>query len=151
MRSKCAEPKPEAAPPPLWGYEIHANHRACRRAAGPPFSAKRGRRRVAADGVCKAATHRCRFVVTAVQSDSGRSSGPHPIRRHSPSNDGRLSTRYGVQPDRSLTHRTGYMADSFGHLRSRLLLLLSLLWTLWATRSVVHKSPGPPGLFQLSP
>ncbi len=43
------------------------------------------------------------------------------------------------------------MADTFGHLRSRLLLRLSLLWTLWATRSVVHKSTGPPGLFQLSP
>ena len=30
-----------------------------------------------------------------MQSDLARSSGPYPIRRHSPSNDGRLSTPYG--------------------------------------------------------
>ena len=46
-----------------------------------PFSAKRGRRRGAADGVRKAGMDRSRFAVTVVQSDLGRSSGPHPIRR----------------------------------------------------------------------
>ncbi len=37
-----------------------------------------------------------RFAVTVVQSDFARRSGPHPIWRHSPSNDGRLSTPYGA-------------------------------------------------------
>ncbi len=46
-------------------------------AGGSPFSAKRGRRRVAADGVRKAGMDRCRFAVTVVQSDLARSSGPH--------------------------------------------------------------------------
>jgi hypothetical protein len=55
-----------------------------------------------------------------------------------------------VQPDRSLTLWTGYMADTFGHLRSQLLLLLSRLWTLWATRSVVHKSTARPRLCQFA-
>src|SRR5208337_4713157 len=36
------------------------------------------------------------------------------------------------------------MVDTFGHLRGRLLLLLLGLWTLCATRSVVHKSTGRP-------
>ncbi len=39
---------------------------------------------------------RCRFAVTVVPSDLGQSSGPHPIRRYSPSKDGRLSTPYGA-------------------------------------------------------
>src|SRR5208282_2276983 len=51
---------------------------------GSPLLREAGRRRVAADGVWKAATYRCRFAVTVVQSDLGRSSGPHPIRRFAP-------------------------------------------------------------------
>ena len=47
-------------------------------AGGPPFSAKRGRRRGAADGVRKADMDHSRFAMTVVQSDLGRSSGPHP-------------------------------------------------------------------------
>jgi hypothetical protein len=35
-------------------------------------------------------------AVTFVQSGGGSFSGPHPIRRHSPSNDGRFSTPYGA-------------------------------------------------------
>jgi hypothetical protein len=33
---------------------------------------------------------------TSMQRDSGGSSGPHPVRRHSPSKDGRPSTPYGA-------------------------------------------------------
>jgi len=44
------------------------------------------------------------------------------------------------------------MVDTFGHLRVRLLLLLPiLLWTLWATRGVVHKSTGAPRRRQFAP
>src|SRR5208337_3951318 len=50
----------------------------------------------ATDGVWKAGMVRRRFAVTVVQSDLGRSSGPHPIRRHRASKDGRLSTPYGA-------------------------------------------------------
>ena len=53
-------------------------------AGGSPFSAKRGRCRVAADGVRKAGMDRRRFAMTVVQSDLARSSGPHPIRRFAP-------------------------------------------------------------------
>jgi len=57
-------------------------------AGGSPFSAKRGRCRVAADGVRKAGMDRCKFAVTVVQSDSGRSKRATPRRRSPP-----------VQPD----------------------------------------------------
>jgi hypothetical protein len=36
----------------------------------------------------------------------------------------------------------GDMVDTFLLRSERLLLLLFVLWTLWATRSVVHKSTG---------
>ena len=55
-----------------------------------PFSAKRGRCRVAADGVWKAGLGRCRFAATVVQSDLHRSSGPHPIRRFAPPSPAKL-------------------------------------------------------------
>ena len=59
-----------------------------------PFSAKRGRGRGAPDGVWRAGAARCKFALSVLQSDLRRGSGPHPIRRHSPSNDGRLSTPF---------------------------------------------------------
>ena len=43
------------------------------------------------------------------------------------------------------------MVDTFGHLRGRLLLLFRVLWTLWATHRVVHKSTGAPRLRQFAP
>ena len=43
------------------------------------------------------------------------------------------------------------MVDTFGHLRGRLQLLLPGLWTLWATRRVVHESAGAPRLRQFAP
>ena len=63
------------------------------RVSPSPRSGEGGRR---PDGVRKAGMARRRFAVTVVQSDCGLSSGPHPIRRHSPSKDGRLSTPYGA-------------------------------------------------------
>ena len=54
-----------------------------------------------------------------------------------------------MRPERRLTLWTGYIVDTFGHLRVRLLLLfLVRLWALWATRGVVHKSTGAPRLRQ---
>src|SRR5271157_3014626 len=50
----------------------------------------------ATDGVCKAGRLDRKFAVTFVQAVRRRSSGPHPIRRHGPSKDGRLSTPYGA-------------------------------------------------------
>ena len=44
----------------------------------------------------KAGSRRRKFAAPLVQSCRRRSCGPHPIRRNSPSKDGRLSTRYGA-------------------------------------------------------
>ncbi len=65
------------------------------RATPSPRSGEGGRR---PDGVRKAGMVRRRFAVTVVQSDSGRSSGPHPIRRCAPPSP----ARWGRGPRRDL-------------------------------------------------
>ncbi len=48
------------------------------------------------DGVWNAGMRRRRLALMVVQACRLRSSGPYPIRPHSPSKDGRLSTPYGA-------------------------------------------------------
>ena len=85
-----------ASLPPLWATRFTQVMEATA-AAGRSLLREAGKvSPKATDGVWKAGRLDCKFAVTFVQAVWRRSSGPHPIRRHSPSNDGRLSTPYGA-------------------------------------------------------
>ena len=63
-----------------------------------PFSAKRGRCRVAADGVWKAGMAGRNFAVRVMQCDLRRSSGPYPIRRSAPPSPAELGKDSPADP-----------------------------------------------------
>ena len=89
-------------------------------AAGHPLLREAGKvSPKATDGVWKAGMVRRRFAMTVVQSDLGRSSGPHPIRRHSPSKDGRLSTPYGATFPSKLGKGSARRSEMGEHCRER--------------------------------